>query len=251
MPAENTWTHLLQEMTLTLEKRLLDSIGVAVFDPTEFEEQDSAAQLDADGEALGSHIGKVDGIRAKKIAEYYKEQENFWQLGPYVIMLKITDQAFLHEVMGDPVLPDARADDRPCAMFLLLHPEKSLVAKCLEDLYHLSCDFEQGAGRQPWCILDILNAPLKCPKYRSWVLSQLLRLATSLMRRVEVILSEWPHPLFAIGWPELFTSAKVLVVARKLYSDDEINLDAYALGIKLQFPTIEVLLNSGTNAPHQ
>lgn len=130
-------------------------------------------------------------------------------------------------------------------MEMLLRPSDSKVGVCFQALLGLLREWSiGGAKRRPWCLLDVVGAPVDDERFQRWVRSQVLRLASALFRRYESRLATWPYKLFALVCPEFSGEERDAVIASLLGAKKE-SLDCDSLGIRRLYPTTEALQSQG------
>jgi hypothetical protein len=97
--------------------------------------------------------------------------------------------------------------------------------------------------RRPWCILDLLNAPLDSQSFTRWARSQVLRQSSALTRRYEVKYASWPYKLHTLC-SQHSGAEDQRAVAESLLNADRCCLDTFAAGLRARFTTVEELLSS-------
>lgn len=233
LPAESRWTNLLMNMKKTVFRRCVHGLGLAAFEGC-CAEALQATPSDVDEAATEQYYEIVDRTRLQKTQGYFKDPVVAHELVVFCALLEVVDGNLSYPFLQDSACDD---DDRPSKMELLLGARTSKVAACFSELLALHAEWGcGGARRRPWCLLEVLAAPLQSPEFLAWVRSQALRLASALFRRYEQRLSCWPYKLFALVSEEASEADRQKVFADFLGAGESM-LDTYSLGVRSLYGT--------------
>ena len=131
-PAENTWTHVLENYKITLMRRFVYSVGIRAWD---LDAKEPTTSLNIDDAAASEFYKVLQATRRLRTQEYYTADENFIELTMITIPLDIFDSRLQGPLFGDPT-PELDQAKRS-KLERLLHPDDSLIGKCLSELYLL------------------------------------------------------------------------------------------------------------------
>jgi hypothetical protein len=231
-------------MRKTLLRRLTYKLGIDSF-PGRHDAE--VRQIDIDGQAMDNYFDLINKSRISKTVSYYSSEESMQQLAVFCILLDAVDSSLLYPLLGD-TLKDPAVYGK---MDLLLDREVSAVGLCFFELRLLLEHWlEGGASRKPWCILDVLQAPCRDPKFMRWVRSQILRMNSSLFRRYESRLAAWPYPLYALTSSHYSVEERTSVVRRLRAASGDM-LDTYSRGLRVLYSSEEALLSHACRQPHE
>lgn len=237
LPAESRWTNLLMNMQKTLLRRCAQGLGLDAFQYAPVSGA-AAAMMEVDEAAMEKFYDLVNKSRLDKTRMYFAEPRTMHELVVYCVILDAADDNLLYSLMDD-ALHDS--GERPSKMDLLLRPSSSKVGKCAQSLHNLLCEWGAGgARRRPWCLLDVVRAPLEQEQFLRWARSQVLRLTSALFRRYESKFASWPYKLYALVCDEFTEEERQQVVADLMGADRQM-LDTYSFGVRAAFPTAEQL----------
>lgn len=145
----------------------------------------------------------------------------------------------LYSLLGDP----ASNDNPECTgkAQMLLGPEYSVLGKCSQDLLQLLDEWlVGGSARRPWCLLDIVGAPVNEHGCMVFARCTIFRMSTSISRRYVTRYSTWPYLLYTLCNGKS-TEVEKQDIARKLFAARKEELDVYTTGIKALLDTPEKL----------
>lgn len=246
IPAESRWTYLLSNMRKALLRKAVFGIGVNSFEAPRG--TGDAELVDIDSEALGGGVGEAaDGVRARRLAEYYGNDANFHELAIFTVIVGVYDKYLIYPMMGDPGSTSAASSQRG-KLDDLLDPSKSLIAQCLAELLSLMRTWLAGGrSRKPWCVLEFVKAPADQEGFARFARAQILRISAAAFRRFEVKYSAWPfllYPLIQVGNEE----GQRLAAAQGLLGALPDELDCYSASLKRLYPSVAGLLSSTCRA---
>lgn len=246
VPAESRWTHLLGNLRKTLLRKAVHGVGLKSFEHACPGGAGHEERVDVDSEAIGGGVGEAaNRIRAKRVTDYYRDESNMHKLAVFVAVLGAYDRTLLYPMLGGPL---GTSGCRRNALGRLLHKETSLVGACLQELLRLLETWRQGEqNREPWVILEALQAPAQDETYMGFARSQVLRLASSVFRRLETKYSSWPFLLFPLTQEDTLDEEKSGIAKALLAADGRV-LDTYSAGVRCLFPSTEELLSKRCQA---
>lgn len=240
VPAESRWTHLLMNMRKTLLRRCVHGLGLDAF---QFAQSGNATEPSCDiddAAATEAYHELVNKSRLQKTQAYFANPRSMHELVVYCAILAAADENLLYPFMHDCLQDDTTGASK---MEMLLHPMESKVGVCFRSLYDLLAMWTTGgARRRPWCLLDVVGAPMEDSEFLVWVRSQVLRLAAALFRRYECRLSGWPFKLFKLVCSAFSADEKQQVISDLIGARKEW-LDTYSLGIRTKYPSAEALMS--------
>ena len=138
-------------------------------------------ELDVDWQASGSRNDVINQTRQTRAKAYFENDSTFPELSALTLVVDIIDSEVLYRLLGDPLGKD---NDQACKVKVLLDPETSAIGECSTKLLHLlDAWLVGGHNRVPWCIMDIVGAPLTDQKCMLFTRSAILRLSSAFARR--------------------------------------------------------------------
>ena len=171
VPAESTWTYATANFKKTILRRIMYSLGIATFKPPDVEKVN--AQIVADGQAINTHHFIMEAKRISSVATYYLDDGNFHELVVITVIMDIFDEKLLYDCLGNPWASDAEATVHVVTLFC--HQETSTISDCCERLRLLLDNWTGSATRTPRMLLDLVRAPTKSARLRSWSRAQVLK----------------------------------------------------------------------------
>lgn len=236
IPCESRWTHTLPGMQRMLTRMVVEGLGMqrlfgdVVTGPPE-------TACGADDAARADFYKELNGIRAHRAAEYFNNPKTKLELGVLVVALGVADR-LLYSLLGgvDRQHPLGKVS-------ALVQREAGLVAEVLGGFLHLLDGWDVGGDlRRPWCVLDILGAPVRDASFAQWSRSQILRLAAALHRRYETKYAAWPFALYKLCSDE-WSAEEKRAMASSVCASPRCCLDAFAAGFRRAFPSPEAMLS--------
>lgn len=238
VPCESRWTNTLPNMKKTLVRKVLFNLGLLAFTSDAGQVVVEATSFGDDAAAHAEYLQQLNGVRAQKARAYYGQERNFHELAVLTIILGVVDK-LLFAMLGGV---DRQAP--PCKLGKLLARETSLVGQMLSDLLHLMTSWSEGGEqRRPWCILSLLDVPLRDQTFALWARSQILSMAAAVARRYEFKYAAWPFPLFKLHSPD-WDLAQRLSVAHELLKSPACCLDTFAAGVRQRHSSVGALMSS-------
>ena len=199
---------------------------------------DDVGQVTIDETAFDDFFKRVKSIRQKATSEYYSTESNFHELAALVFALDVADRNLLYPTFGEMLEADP---DKGSKMDKMLNRDSTVIGNCFEELLGLLKNWLGGNRRKPWCILDVLRAPIGQEGYKRFVRNQVLRLASALYRRYEQRMSVWQFLLYRCTADSGWSSDETRAVLVELLNADRSWLDVYSYGIRLRFKTFAEL----------
>lgn len=238
IPCESRRTHLLPAMQRTLTRVVIKGLGLQhLFNDISIPAPTTEA-LEGDDAAKAEFFKELTGVRASRAAEYFANPTNKFELGVLVVVVGVADR-LLYALLGG-----VSRDAPPCKVSTLLHRQGGLLAEVLADLLTLLDRWlVGGALRKPWCVLDILGAPVDDLDFALFARSQILRTAAAIHRRYEAKFADWPYKLFKLCSSE-WTPEEKQAVALSAISSPRCCLDSFTAGFRIAFPTAEDMLTA-------
>ncbi|CAK0882625.1 unnamed protein product [Prorocentrum cordatum] len=199
-------------------------------------------QTEVDGMSDADYWKHVFNVRAKKIKAYYGDERNFWELMVFVGIFEAGDSTLLYPLLGDPIV-NSKRDDQRSKMDILLDKGDTAIGKFSQKMLDLADSWMGLPTRKPWCLLDMLGAPLTDQTFSRFARSQLLKLNSVMLRRYESRFSAYPYRLYPLA-----SSTASLEEAQRI-AHDAINApwhmkDSYTKGITSHFNTVGKMLSS-------
>lgn len=240
IPCESRWTNLLPNMRKTLVKQVVHGLGACPF-AAQPATQAADSRLDAEAAARADYITELNAVRARRANEYLNDASKMQELAVLTIVLGVADQ-LLFELLGgiDRSAPPCKAPD-------LLRRESSIIGRVLSEMLQLFDEWAAGGQlRRPWCVLDLVGAPLKDQAFAKWSRAQIVRLTASLCRRYEYKFAAWPYRLFRTTDGD-WSLEERREVASQACQARRCCLDTFTHGIQRGFGTPEALLSDKCN----
>ncbi|CAK0875952.1 unnamed protein product [Prorocentrum cordatum] len=248
-PCESRWTNVLMNMKRTLLRRLVYKIGIDSFvghpdarGVVDADEEEVPLLREVDGMSDADYWKHVFNARAKKIKAYYGDERHFWELMVFVGIFEACDSTLLYPLLGDPIV-NSKRDDQRSKMDILLDKGDTAIGKFSQKMLDLADSWMGLPTRKPWCLLDMLGAPLTDQTFSRFARSQLLKLNSVMLRRYESRFSAYPYRLYPLA-----SSTASLEEAQRI-AHDAINApwhmkDSYTKGITSHFNTVGKMLSS-------
>ena len=235
IPCESRWTHLSPAFKKTLVRKVVHSEGLKNFG--NFMGGSAAGDHAIDGDAaaaMGDFLQALNGVRLHRAVEYYKNESVYWELAVLTIVMKIADK-LLYALMGG-----ADRHAAPCTLSELVNQESSLIAVVMSELSALLDTWDGDALRRPWCILQLVGAPVQQIDFVRQSRSQVLLMISSLSRRCERKFAGWPYRLHVLVEPAASEELRT-AVSEAAAAERQCCTDTFLLGIRRKFPSAELL----------
>lgn len=234
IPRESRWTNLLPNMKRTMTRQVVFGIGASVFGGLG-NGLGEETQVDSDNAGRAEYLAELNGVRVARARVYFEDSKNMHELGVLTILLDVCDR-LLYKLLGGV---DRKAP--PSKIPALIDKKSTPIGQVLSGLLHLLDSWLVGGVlRRPWCVLEMLKAPIKDAQYALWARCQVLRMAAALFRRYELKYSTWPYKLIKVCSPQ-WGPAMAGDVAAEVVAERECCLDVFTRGIKGAFPSASAI----------
>ena len=97
-PAESTWTHLLMNIQQTVLRKGAYSVDPDCWQPAARPEP---AALDPDNEAFSTFFTEINGVKSRKVKQYYDDPRTLSELTVYAVSMEVVDRHLLYPILGD------------------------------------------------------------------------------------------------------------------------------------------------------
>lgn len=148
LPTESRWTNLLPAMKRTLLRKFLHNINLHVVGNRQGGDAPDAIMMDDEAQAASDYFTKINGVRAKRAAEYLQDEGTLWELAVLTVGLDIVDD-LLFAMLGG-----AERTEAPAKVRELLDRPTSLIAEVQESLLKLLDGGRSGPTGAPRDWLD-------------------------------------------------------------------------------------------------
>lgn len=235
VPGEGKWTYMMKAFKRTLLRAMIHNCGRLTADmfpkhkgkPVE---PQSVADDEPDEVAIKS-------LRIQRSCQYFSEDKNIHEVSVHVIVQRICDDLFYGLLGG------VDRSDAPHKITDLLARQDSPITKCLAKLSSLLQGGFKNPNDEKWALLHMMKAPISEQSFRKFVLGQVLRMHSALVRRYSVKFAGWPFRLLRLCGTD-WSEAEKQQVARDLLSSKPCCLDTFSRGFRKLFRTEAAVLST-------